>query len=279
MIKLSLILWLLLPGILFQQKAEIYHVVHVKGIVINKKTNQALKIQDQLKSSDELIYQTDDAKVVVYSTGKGRFLLDKPTAENAGKPDAPLSEYWTFVKSIFIPSSETEHLSTRSLANPGVDDLESFFGISTFVFIGDMYKLRIDKYTYPMTGSKYFVYRYNYNEVDYSKRVTHSGDTLIFNRNSLYTINGKVINPEEAGKVEIYYFNTRTSPLKITTLLPVFLPEDQLKKELGAMLSILKNENLSREGLLNQLYEHVVGVYGPTNRKMLEEWIDRNFTI
>ncbi|QHT65829.1 hypothetical protein GXP67_03690 [Rhodocytophaga rosea] len=277
--KLSLIIWILFTSLLFQQKEEIYHVVHVKGTVINKKTKQALKLQDQLKPSDELIYQTPDARVVVYSTAKGRFLLDKPTADKAGKADAPLSEYWRFVKNLFMPASAGEHLSTRALETPAIDDLESFFGINTFVFIGDTYKLRVDRGEYPMSGGKYFVYKYVYNGTDYSKRIAHTGDTLIFDRKSLYTIKDQVISPEEAGKVDIYYFNARTSPLKITTMRPVFLPEVQLKKELQGMISILKNQQLSEESLIDQLYEHVVVVYGRTNRQMLKEWIERNLNI
>jgi hypothetical protein len=79
--------------------------------------------------------------------------------------------------------------------------------------------------------------------------------------------------------VDIYYFNARTSPLKITTIRPLFLPEDQLKKELQGMVNILKNQQLSPEELIDQLYEHVVVVYGRTNRQMLEAWIDHNLKI
>lgn len=279
MIKLSLIIWVLLTSLLLQQNVEIYYVVHVKGVVINKKTGRALKIQDQLKPSDELVYQSADAKVVVYSSRKGRFMLDKSIAQRADKPDAPVSEYWAFVKNLFVPSSSSAHLSTRSLEVDAVDDLETFFGINTYVFIGDVYKLRMDRSSYPMSGSKYFVFKYNYNGTDYSKRIAHAGDTLIFDKTALYTVKGAVINPEEAGKADIYYFNARTSPLKITTLLPVFLPEAQLKSEMQAMLHILKEDNLSREEVLNQLYEHVIIIYGPTNRMMMEAWINDNMVI
>jgi hypothetical protein len=251
----------------------------VKGTVINKKTKHTLKLQDQLRPSDELIYQTPDARVIVYSTGKGRFLLDKPTADKAAKEDAPLSAYWSFVKNLFMPATASEHLSTRSLETPAIDDLETFFGINTFVFIGDTYKLRVDRGEYPMSGGKYFVYKYVYNGTDYSKRIAHAGDTLIFDRKSLYTVKDQVISPEKAGKVEIYYFNARTSPLKITAMRPIFLPEDQLKKELQSMINILKPRQLSEENLIDQLYEHVVVVYGRTNRQMLEEWIARNLNL
>jgi hypothetical protein len=257
----------------FQQTSEVYYVVHIKGEIIHKSTSKKLKLQDQLHFSDELIFKHPEAKLVLYNTDKGHFIIDKTSTKDVEQSTAPISEFTKNIKlekELFL--SSRRYSGTRSTEQERINDLEQFFGINTFVFLGDSYKFRINTNTYPMTSGKYFVYRYSYGGNDYNKRIDYSADTLIFNKHSLYRVKGNLINPVDAGEVDIYYFNNKTSPVKITTLLPVFISENELKTELEVLLNVLKEESLSKEQILNKLFDHVELVYGNTNQSMFNNW-------
>jgi hypothetical protein len=277
--KLSILITLLSALFTFQQPAEVYYVVHIKGEIINETTNKPLQLQDRLKPSDKLTLKTPDAKAVIYSSSKGRFVLSHATLSQAKKSSVPLNEYIELVKDVLLPVNTIERLSTRSLDLKGVEDLEEFFGIHAYAFLGEGYKIRVSASSYPMSGGKYFVYKYTYKGQEYSKRIENTKDTLVFNKQALYTVQGTVIEPEAAGRAEIYYFNAKTSPIRITTIIPVFVPEDELKEEMRAMLHILKNEKLDREQILQKLHEHVETTYGNTHRFTFNEWASQFLSI
>jgi hypothetical protein len=277
--KLSILISLFSAIFALLQEADVYYVVHIKGEIMNESISKPLQLQDKLKPSDKLNFKSPEAKAVIYSTSKGRFILSKSTLSQTKKTSAPLSEYIELVKDILLPVSTSERLSTRSLDLSGVEDLEDFFGIHPYAFIGDTYKVRVSAASYPLASGKYFVYKYSYKGNDYSKRIDTIKDTLVFNKQALYTAKGVLIEPREAGKAEIYYFNAKTSPIRITTLMPIFIPEDQLKEEMLAMLNILKSENFSRDQILEELHKHVESTYGNTNKGALDIWVSNNLGV
>ncbi len=273
-----LIVWLLWAQLNCQQIAETCYVVHVKGEVINQSTQRVLKLQDRLELDDALDFKTPESEVALYIKGR-YFVINEayPAYLKESGRSSRISELLDVVKNRALQKQKSRSDSLR-----GVNSLEDFFGIPTFVFLGNSYGIKINPGSFPMNSGKYFVYTYAYGGNVVKKRISSSGNTLIFNKDELYTEGGNLIEPEKAGKVDIYYYDgTRGTPSqKIMTFLPVFVPEEELKAELQLMLNIATEEELlDEEEKLDKLYKHVEIVYGNTNKERFDEWVKSNIDI
>jgi DNA polymerase III psi subunit len=54
---------------------------------------------------------------------------------------------------------------------------------------------------------------------------------------------------------------------------PIFVADEQLKAELGLLRDILKSRQLTDREISEQMYNHIVAVYGKTDENMLRLWL------
>jgi hypothetical protein len=132
-----------------------------------------------------------------------------------------------------------------------------------------------------MSGEHFFMYRYTYGTDKIArKKIPFSGDTLIFDKKVLYTVNGQYIHPEEVNLVEVHKVNaSHKSTVLIAKFAPVFISDGQLKAELDVIQKALESEKLSETALLEQMYEHVTAVYGQTDKNLLKLWVNEHMHL
>lgn len=252
-------------------QTSIYHVVHVRGIILNQSKNDTVSVGDKLSAIDKLVFKTPKATATILSPGGGRFTLGLPAARQSSNTE----HFMNVLKDVLVGEPSIAKLSTRGLAVDKIVDIKSVFSADTLVFLGNRSRLILETASHPLSSSQYFMYRYTYQQDKTArKRIPFRGDTLIFDKKILYTHNSVRINPDQTGEVEIHKVNMKEqSSMLMGSFKPVFVPDEQLKAELQVVWDVLKDEQKPDNEIIDQMFYHVVAVYGETNKNMLKLWV------
>jgi hypothetical protein len=271
--KILLFLFVLLSASTMAQ--ETYYVIHVKGDIISLATGKKLKTGDKITPNDKIKFNPDKAVAVLMSPKSGHFTLGKPASQ---KPSST-GEFISFIKTTMIPLKSNGQLSTRGNEEIIVDP-RSIFASDTFVFIGNSSKFFPVGSNYPMTNQKHFVYSFKYQGKPYNKKVAYSKDTLIIEPKALYVVSGQPILPTDASNVEVYYYDAKEkSSIKIASFKPVFYDEETARQELGEIIKVCAMQKISKDQVIEQLYDYIEALYGSTDKHMLHQWVVERFTL
>ena len=244
-----------------------YYVIHVKGSVINKTSGKALKVGDQINSTDQIKFATADAGIIIMGA-KGKFTIT-PSATTNNQ-----SELVAYVQNALLPMKSSGHLSTRGGEADGVIDLKTYFGASKFAIVGDRLAIKLNTTRYPVTDKQVFIYRYVYNDTVVSKKIEFKDNNLIIDKAALYTFNGKAIDPSKISNVEVYYTNLETKhSTKIVNFMPQFVKEAELKEQLKLQRKILKEQKATDEQINKDLLQFTTDVYGRTDEAVFNQWL------
>lgn len=251
--------------------ADLFYVIHLKGIVSNKTSGKVLKLGDQIKSNDEVKFGSADATAVIMGS-KGKFTLTPVSSGNN------TSELVAIVQNAILPLKSNGHLSTRGTeTEAGISDLKSYFGSSIFTIIGDELTIKIDSKKYPLSEKHLFIFRYVYNGTVISKKITSKENLLSINKVDLYTVDNSNIDPIKVENVDIYYFDTETkNSSKVVNFTPIFINEQDLKEELLIQSELLKKQNLNNEEIEKELLSSVNDIYGKTDGNIFIKWLRNN---
>jgi hypothetical protein len=258
-------------------QTDIYHVIHVRGIILNQTKNDTVSVGDKLNPSDKLIFKTLKANATVLSPVGGRFTLGLPPAKQVSNGKVLIN----LLKDVLMGESTIAQLSTRGLVADKIVDLKGVLASDSMVFLGSRSKLIMSQSAHPMSNNQYFIYRYTYNDDKIArKRIPYRGDTLIFDKKILYTYNGHTVDPAKISEVEIHKVNIRDQrSVLIGTFKPIFVSDEVLKAELGVLREVLKSQQLSEQEISEQMYYHIVAVYGKTDENMLRLWLTEHFKM
>jgi hypothetical protein len=266
-----LLLFLLFFNQSIAQTGDVYYVIHLKGPIVNKTTGKEIIVGEKLGPKDELKFPNAEALAVVLSPTKGKFTVKPNPTKNTN------NEFVAFMQSAILPVKSNTHLSTRGAEENGVMDLKNYFGADKFAIIGDNITIRLNIEKYPMSETKFFIYRYMNGDKPVSKKIEHSNGNLVIDKKALYHVDGQMIDPGTIHTVDVYYYdsNTRNS-MKIVSFSPLFLSESTLKEECKIQKDLYKNQNMTREQIDKELHNYVTDVYGKTDDDILEKWIKAN---
>lgn len=258
---LAISLFFLLPNIL---RSQCYTVLSVKGEIILEKTGQPLREMDEICASDKLTFKSSDSKAAVLSSEQGRFVIKPDKNKTNDKLTA-------FVKSVL--SQGTGTLSTR-----GEVTLENEFGESYFI-IGTG-RLHIDTKTYPMTESNFFYIKYKYGSEDVNKKLKFIKDTLLLDKESVYKVDEKEINPAKVQSVSLYYYEKdKNASTKIASFSLEFANENKLTGELKSYINLLKNAGKENDFIIQEVMLYLNDVYGNINYDNIKAWLFDKYAL
>ncbi|PWJ42491.1 hypothetical protein [Sediminitomix flava] len=253
-----------------QVQAQTYFILHVTGDIKVKETATPIKSGDKISAETELLFGDQSAKAIAMSKEEGRILLD------GSKTQPTLSgEFVSLLKRIVVPMKRSRNLSTR-----GDDDhnFQNFFGNEKFAIIGNELRFKLDNAIYPNKPEWIFAYWYlPEGSSSVSKKIPRNENELIFNK-SLYIHKGNTYSPEQTGKAQIFYYNTKTrQKQKVAEFYPTFVDENQLKEELNNLASFMvDNELVDQQQLEEELIAYVQDVYGKISKDQFSSWISDN---
>ena len=257
---ISLFLFLIFSLLQVSFAQDCYTVIKVKGDVLLEKNRSIISINDEICSGDNLIFSNEDNVVVVHSTAKGRFTL---------KPNKRTESELIFMVNDVLKQSG--NIFTRDITFSLADEFRGVYYI-----IGET-RILVDTDDFPMNGDKFFYIRYFYNNDTINAKLRFDGDTLILDKETIFRVNGVMINPDDIKSVLLYYYDStnKTSEL-ISEFTLRFADEEKLKEELGNYYALLKKTNKSEYEIMNNLYSYFNDVYGRVNIASFMKWVNEN---
>jgi hypothetical protein len=249
-------------------QAETYHIIYVKGEVLIEKDKRLLKIGMKIGSEDRLIFKNKDAKVIVMSNLRGRFVLMLNNPQQT-------SELIAIVKEVISPLKTNAAMSTRG-APKIMRDLADYFGNEVFFIVGDTLTFEADRSKFKINDNQYFQIQYKLGDSLVKKKLESANNLVTLNTQDLFKDKqGKFFLPEE---VEIYWFVHKPRAIgSRTRFQPVIISKDELKAQYAELLKLIENQTLSKEAYTDYILSYFRDVYGKTDENALESWVEENF--
>ncbi len=263
---------------------ELYHVIMTQGTIFNASSNSLLARGATIKSTDKVIFKSNDARAIMLSQTRGRFVMSP-------NPKAQGSELASVVKEVASPLKANTQLSTRGFnESEPIVNFKDYFGDSTFFVIGKelIFKVNTSKYPLDQKNQLVMVYEYKGDRPDFKGKVVKKttgfeGNVVNIHKDTHFTYRDSPVNIDELESIDIYYFrdmdaeNRPASKETLTSFKLVFKDEADLEEEIKTYLSFYQTEegNMSNEKTFNLILSYVSDVYGRTDKHLLEDWLTK----
>jgi len=261
--KLTLIsLLLLFAASLYSQIP--YKVITVNGEIVATKANITLQNGVEINSDDNFDFRKPNSRAAMINSERGRVVLTEQNATDA------------FAKAAFAPAISS--ISSRGGSASSVADLKSIF--EEKVLIIDKMELKVGTDIFPMMDEKFFFIRYTYNNETINKKLSFRADTLIIDKNEVFTIDGKLVESPEVKEFNIYYYsknNDNAESLLINTFEPIFVNTNQLKPEVDIIINELNGKPF--DTILAEVYDYLNSFYGKIDKDCLSTWLKKEYKI
>lgn len=208
----------------FQANCQEYQVLHVKGEIVRVDDGSLLKPGDKITGEKQIRFKTKDAMAAVLSADKGRYII-KATDNTANQSDLIY-----VLKSIVSPVRGG--MSSRAGGINNSIDFKLYFDEAPYVWAGDYIRLKVSSYAFPMSDRRYFFVRYEINDEVVNKKLDFDTDVLIFDKNTLFTVDENPVNPKDINHYELYYYNSANEESVLLTDIEFVLLDMKTLKEL-----------------------------------------------
>jgi hypothetical protein len=224
---------------------ETYQIIFIQGTIINKNTGATLARGAKLSAKDKVSFKTKDAKAVILSTTRGRFVM-------TAKPTAAGNEFIAFVNDVVSPLKTNSKLSTRGIGiagEKGILDMSSHFGklngetAPKFAILGEEYSFKVNLKNYPMNAEKVLAIYYEVANKKVGRKIAYKGDVATLSKNGHFTSKG--VDPADVNYVQIRPYDLTKgnfdSDIVYASFKPIFINKDELKSCFQDFLSLTPN--------------------------------------
>jgi hypothetical protein len=256
-----LISTLLFLSVVFSQVSgqNDFKVIKVNGTILLKAKGVSLETGTVFSDKEDLLFRSEDATAAVINSQKGRLVL---TNKNHDLSTASSNS---------LPSMY--NISSRGGLFSDNDPKTQFTG--KYVVL-DRQKIVLDETDYPMDKDHFFFLRYIYKGEEINKKLEFSGDTLIIDKVTLLTVDGKPIPSPDNTSIQLFYYKGAESAL-ISEFDLIFPDMKQLKKETEIILSEIKNKSAKEK--IGEVNSYINDFYGKVQRENLSKWLQISFGI
>ncbi len=247
--------------------AQTYSVLHTEGSILKSSNQKPLVTGDTFLPSDSLTFPKILSWAVVVSQSGDLFFVQSSDVGSKVSKD------------VIHVIERIEHPIKRK-ENVPVKDLNAYFKGDQFVFIGNDFSLPIDTESYELNEKLFLLYRYEYNSRIITHKLPFIKGSLVFNPTYVYEYKGEKIPAQKTTNTELAHFDSNTNlPTFVARFRPIWLNEEQLKKELRVLLNVYgnKKKNVSKINVDSLFLSYVQDIYGQTDEFYLYEWIDKSF--
>jgi len=249
------------PLALFSQD---YFIVHATGKIVHPTTHKELQTGDALKQDDVLSFPGQKAWAILINTSGQQFFLQQEASGDSAQSVGLTAQ----------AIEKTVYPVTRPNKGP-VENLRTYFAGAQFVFIGEEFYLEVDAKKYPLDEKLFLLYRYEYNGRTITHKIPQTKHVIHLSKAFLYEYKGDTIPYLKTSNTEITIFNSLTNlPAYAAGLRPIWLAEEQLKKELLLLQKVNSRQKLSRSELKKVFLQYVLDVYGKTDEIIFMNWVE-----
>ena len=248
-------------------QSEYYHILHIKGSIKLKSTGQELKSRDKIDAEEEIIFGSKNDAAVVISNKKGRMLLSpgKSSATSDG-------ELVYFVKENLLPVKV--YTTTRGAGHfNNMPEIMIYFSNEPFLVL-DVNTFELSP-EFGMGENSYFSIRYNYRDVEIDKKLELDQYTLILDRQALFTVDSKPVDPANTSDQSLYYYDADMGySIKICSVTLVVPDLLQLKEELLFLKEVIKKSELPQLNLQAEIRGYLRDTYGNYDDSALKKLLE-----
>jgi hypothetical protein len=246
----------IISEVVFSQ--SVFKVISVNGEIVTTKSKVTLKSGLDIKSDESFKIMKPQSRAALINSEKGRIII---TEQNAGS---------AFSKAAFAPAMSG--ISSRGISLMTDADLKNYFAEKLIII--EKMELKISNILFPMNDQSFFFIRYIYNGVEINKKLPYTNDTLIIDKNDLYTIDGKPIPNPEIKQMSLYYYVTEgvnSTATLISTFDPLFVDKTQIKGEIQLIINTMNGKPY--EAIFGEVFDYISGFYGKIESTYLEDWL------
>ncbi|NSW46565.1 MAG: hypothetical protein HPY79_12200 [Bacteroidales bacterium] len=244
-----------------------YKVISVNGEILAKKANIKLQSGIEVSSDDHFAFLIPNSRAALINPKFGRIILTEQNASNA------------FSKAAFAPAISS--VKSRGALHTSIDSKNQLISLfDKHLFIIDKLEIKINQTLFPMNDRAYFFIRYTYKGEEINKKLPFKSDTLVIDKNKLYTIDGNPIPNPDVSEMKLYYYEIMGDNTKATYLSSFnlsFISGEQLKSEIKIILDALANDSYEKK--IAEIYDFVNQFYGPMDADYLEKWVNKEFKL
>jgi len=242
---------------------ESFKVIKVNGTILLKAKGTSLETGTVFSANEDLLFRSDDATAAVINSTKGMLILTNNNHDLAS------------ASSNYLPSMNnisTRAPMTREQTLSELPDLQNYFADRYVVL--DRQSLFIDNTSFTMNDQNFFFLRYTFKNEDINKKLDHSGDSLIIDREKLYTVDGTPIPAPDNSTIMLFY-RKRSESIWISNFDLIFPDQSQLKKEVKVILDEFRERSYREK--ITEVNGFISENYGKVQRANLVQWLGKNF--
>jgi hypothetical protein len=244
---------------------QYYHIIKIKGKILNVTTGESLSPGDKINASDQLEFMDQYSQAIVMGDKTGKFTITMPEGDIFGE-----SKLLAMAETAASPIEGRSQLITRAGGEQTVDDLNNLFGNESFYIIGERLDINMDPDNYSLSKENYITLEFSLNEEHISKKLKSNNQTLYINKMALIGEN----EPDTISNVSVYQYDMSSRTInKITEMNMVFVDEDVLINEMNMIKKLLIEQEKSRKDIINYLAKYFVDIYGKTDHGQLFSFI------
>lgn len=238
-----------------------YQVLHVKGKIIRESDGALLKPGDKVSDKEKIRFDSKESMAAVLSKEKGRYIL-KATGDTERQNDLVY-----ILKSTISPVRGG--MSSRAAGINNDLDFQLYFAQAPYVWAGDVLKIAVSPAAYPMSDSRFFYIEYSFSGDWIGKKLEFEKEFLIIEKEKLFEIDGKPVDPEKVSGYTLYYYDTVTEESKkITDIQFVFITSEELQ-QIASQFQPINNDSYYH------IAEILSGLYGSCDPLQLENNIPK----
>jgi hypothetical protein len=233
----------------------------VNGDIVLKAKGISLETGTVFSEKEDLLFRTEGATAAVINSQKGRLIF---TNKNHNLSSA---------SSNYLPSMY--NISTRGSGTlASLKDLQAHFS-GNYVILGTE-KIEINSNNFPISDESFFFLKYIYKGESINKKLDHIGDTLIIDKKTLFTIDGKQIPCPDNTNIALFY-KKGADYILINNFDLIFPDAQQIRKEIQVILDEYKDKSINDKK--SEIIYYINEFYGKIDKENLETWLGNNFGL
>jgi hypothetical protein len=237
-----------------------FKVIKVNGTILLKTKGISLETGTVFSEKEDLLFRSEDATAAVINSQRGRMILTNKNHDLSA------------ASSNYLPSMY--NISSRGGSLVNLMDLQNFFS-GKYVVLGRQ-TIELDKSNFPMDKDHFFFLRYIYKGEEINKKLEYSGDSLVIDKRSLYTVDGNPIPSPDNTAIRLFYHKGSESVL-ISEFDLIFPDINQLKKEIQIILDETKGKSTGEK--VGEVNSYLNEFYGKVYKENLISWLTGNFGL
>ena len=268
-IIISMLLFLSINS--FAQDA--YNVTRVNGNVTALNSGKSVVAGDILSPNEFLLFESLESYVITIGSDLNRYQIKIQESQASTEPQMLTST----VKDAAIPTRMRNLMLARfDPSEQEVSDLRQYFGNDKFSVIGDAVNVPLNDQKYPLTDDKFIVFYYRVDNSPVSKKIGHNEQTLLLEKDQLFTSSVGSISGNEISNLAVYeYENTTKQGNEITRFTLVFVDKEELVDEFNTIIPILKRQKMEDNEIKKYLIEYYYDFYGATDSKTINSFTEQ----